>query len=59
MQITGKVILMKDIHNIKTRHLNPRSRQKYIKTEFFEGDDSSDEKNVHEKDTAEMETDRE
>ncbi|CAG5124552.1 unnamed protein product [Candidula unifasciata] len=59
MQITGKVILMKDIHNIKTRLLNPRDRQTNIKKELIErdeGEGASDMKKVHDKDTAEMET---
>lgn len=39
MQITGKVILMKDIHNIKTRLLNPKTKAKESRKDAVEKDD--------------------
>ncbi|KAH9487633.1 hypothetical protein Btru_070201 [Bulinus truncatus] len=40
MQITGKVILMKDIHNIKTRLVNPKLNSQTVKKVFIGKEDT-------------------
>ncbi|CAL1530229.1 unnamed protein product [Lymnaea stagnalis] len=42
MQITGKVILMKDIHNIKTRLVNPKLKPGVPKKESLFKEDATD-----------------
>lgn len=46
MQITGKVILMKDIHNIKTRLVNPKLKPGVPKRESLDNDDAADNSGV-------------